>query len=824
MSKERKSAGSVDDDSLVELEAAVLDVDYINQDERSTIRMTVKSADGTVNELLDTSYRPYFYFVPIGKNDISGAFAQDGENIIKPTLIEKAGKTLLGKKVEAFKVYVVNTAQVPKLSDAMRHLGDAYEKDIPFAKRYAIDNSITPLIMQRITASRGEDGRLILRSMEPTSTKTMVELSVMCFDIEVYSPSGGMPKAEKDPIIMISYSFKGKEKKSGVITFKKIDLPFVEAMPDEKGMITRFMDLLNELQPDIVTGYNSSGFDVKYFIDRCGALNMKFSMSRFEGSTKLENHGLVTRVKVAGRVHVDMYSVIKFISVVGAAESILKLNSKTLKNVYEAIAGDSKKVMVDKPNIWKMWDGGREELEQLATYNLDDSFALEKVYETFIPIMIELARLTYDPLTDVCVSTTGQLVEFMMMHSSCHNNELIPNKPDDRESRDRLRNPIEGAYVKTPEPGVYDNLVMFDFRGLYPSIIISYNIDPSTVTKEGTGVFESPEGTRFLKSPKGIMPGLLKMLMDQRAEVKKAYKKDPKNIFLGSRSMALKIVSNSFYGYLGYARSRWYSRPCASSVTAFGRQYINDVMSKADARGMKVLYGDTDSLVMLMGDKTKDDAMSFMKEYNSKLPPPMELELEDFYSRGVFVGKKVAKESEAAGAKKKYALLSESGRVKIRGFELVRRDWSRVSRDTQRAVLETILKEGDPKKASDIVKETIRRLRDGEVPLSDVVISTQLRKGIEGYEVKSPEVSAAKKAVQAGFKTRDEVENNTIGYIVTKHGSSISDKAEMEGMAKDYDPEYYINHQVIPATMKILKELGFSEEELKGLGTQKKLG
>ena len=199
----------------------------------------------------------------------------------------------------------------------------------------------------------------------------------------------------------------------------------------------------------------------------------------------------------------------------------------------------------------------------------------------------------------------------------------------------------------------------------------------------------------------------------------------------------------------------------------------------------------------------------------------MELELEDFYSRGVFVGTKGGK---GEGAKKKYALISDSGRIKIRGFELVRRDWSRVSRDAQRLVLETILKEGDPKKASDIVKETIRRLRAGEVPLSEVVVSTQLRKSIEGYDIKSPEVSAAKKAVQAGFKTKDEVENNIIGYIITKHGNSISDKAELEGMAKDYDPEYYINHQVIPATMKILKELGFEEEELKGMGKQKKLG
>jgi DNA polymerase I len=240
-------------------------------------------------------------------------------------------------------------------------------------------------------------------------------------------------------------------------------------------------------------------------------------------------------------------------------------------------------------------------------------------------------------------------------------------------------------------------------------------------------------------------------------------------------------------------------------------------MDAADAKGLKVIYGDTDSLIALMEQNSKEDALSFMKTYNASLPSPMELELEDFYNRGVFVG---TKGGSGAGAKKKYALISESGRIKIRGVELVRRDWSRVSRDAQRAVLETILKEGDPKKASDIVKETIRRLRAGEVPLSDVVVSTQLRKSIEGYDVKSPEVSAAKKAVQEGFKTKDEVENNIIGYIITKHGNTISDKARLEGMAKDYDPEYYINHQVIPATMKILKELGFEEDELKGMGKQ----
>ena len=171
---------------------------------------------------------------------------------------------------------------------------------------------------------------------------------------------------------------------------------------------------------------------------------------------------------------------------------------------------------------------------------------------------------------------------------------------------------------------------------------------------------------------------------------------------LGARSQALKILANSFYGYLGYARSRWYSRDCAGKRYGFWKGGY----SKHDERlqrseGFKVVYGDTDSVFLLMQSKTKDDATKFLQNINKKLPGAMELELEDFYVRGVFVGKKGKSES---GAKKKYALLSESGRIKIKGFELVRRDWSNIARETQKKVLEAILKEGSKAKAIAICK------------------------------------------------------------------------------------------------------------------------
>ncbi len=813
--------------SISALEGAVLDVDYLIKGGEGLIRLTVKCNDGKAYKIFDEKFKPYFYFLPakpMTPDEVSSINAMDQNGVIKPVKAVQKRKQLFGKDVDGFMVYTKIPGDVPKLGAAFTRYGRCYEYDIPFAKRYSIDTGVIPLSPYTISYYE-RDGNLFLESMTPNEKGKMPDLNVLAFDIEVYNPLL-RPREEKDPVIMISYWFSshGKEKR-GVITWKKINRDFVETVADEKAALLRFVETVNENDIDIISGYNSANFDIKYLLERAKHLRIDFNLSRFEGDTKIERHGMVDRVKISGRVHIDMYLVTRFIAVVGASEYILKLNSYTLDNVYAALSG-GKKMAADKKkmqqNTFRYWDGTDAERCELADYSLGDSEALMTIYTTFAPIIIELSRTTGDMLTDTSVSTAGQLVEFMLMRYAYAHGEVIPNKPAEGEMDARSSNPIEGAYVKTPEPGIYNDIVVFDFRGLYPSIIISHNIDPSSICTDCKEYHEAPNGVKFDKKRLSITPIILKYLVDQRSQVKKLYKKDPGNVVLGSRSQALKIIANSFYGYLGYARARWYSRDCAAAVTAYGRQYIKDNIAFAEQKGFKVIYSDTDSILMLLGDKKKEDALTFMKEVNAHLPETMELELEDFYTRGVFVGKKV--QGDVTGAKKKYALISESGRIKIRGFELVRRDWSRISRETQRAVLEAILKEGSKEKAAEIVKDVIKKLREGKVPLSELVINTQLRKGIEGYKaIKSPELAAAKKAVEKGFKTRDEVEHSVIGYVITKHGSTISEKAMLEGMAEDYDPEYYINHQVIPATMRILKELDFSEEELKGLGKQRKL-
>lgn len=798
-----------------ELECIIIDVDYVHIDDRSVIRLTLKSK-GKVFGAIDPNFHPYFYLKPHNASfDVNSIkkieILHDGETI-RVHDAEIVEKSISGTKLQLAKIYSLNTRSIPKLSESMLEFGEVYEYDILFWKRYLIDHNISPLSGVKVKVHTQENYFII---DEITQSNVEPKLTYICFDIETYNPNIA-PRPDIDPCIMISYETGSIR---GVITTKPIKKDFVTTCNDEKSMLLKFIEIIKNEDPDIIAGYNSSNFDVPYLMKRAKKLGIKFDITRFGEEAREENHGLIKAIKIPGRINLDVYNVARFVSIVGASETLLKINRFTLGDVYRAITGDTKRT-VDKKNIWQQWDGSQSELENLAEYSLSDSISLRSLYEFFLPLEVEVAKVTGTTLSETAVSTTGQLVEYLLMKYASLNKEIIPNKPKDQDIAKRNSNPITGAYVKTPDAGIYDNIAVFDFRGLYPSIIIANNIDPSTICSSCTEFYASPEGIKFAKTPIGIVPTALSMLISERAEIKKRYKKEPDNKYLAARSQALKILANSFYGYLGYSRSRWYSRECASSVTSFGRETILNTINNAENLGFKVIYADTDSVFLLMAQKSKIDAQEFMKSINKKLPGAMELELEDFYVRGVFVGKKGKSES---GAKKKYALLSESGRIKIKGFELVRRDWSNISRETQRKVLEAILKDGSKEKAMSIVKEVVKDLRDGNVNLKDLVIYTQIRKKIDSYDSKSPELHAAKKALEDGVKRKDELDGATIGYIITKNGNTISDKAEIEDTAKTYDPDYYINNQVLPATLKILKELGFSEEELKGAGSQRKL-
>ena len=145
-----------------------------------------------------------------------------------------------------------------------------------------------------------------------------------------------------------------------------------------------------------------------------------------------------------------------------------------------------------------------------------------------------------------------------------------------------------------------------------------------------------------------------------------------------------------------------------------------------------------------MNKKSKSEVKQFLKKLNSDLPGVMELELEGFFKRGLWVTTRAG----TTGAKKKYALIDEDDNLKIRGFETVRRDWCNLARQVQNKIIRQILKDGNEKKSLEYVKEIIGKIKQREIDLNDLIIRTQLKKPISEYKAISPHVVAAKKTLE----------------------------------------------------------------------------
>ena len=787
--------------------ALLVDVDTVKKNGRTVIRLILKRKK--MFKLYDKEFKPYFYLET--KEDIKAGI-NNGIEIIDVCEV----KRIVGREEKTLKkITCSDPKEIPILSRMLSSLGKVYENDIKFNRRYLIDKGLKPMNTVEIEY----EGKYVKSIKDIGEKLTPDILNALSFDIEVYNPNG-IPKEDEDPAIIISYANRNI---AGAITWRDGNYSFngngniVKVVKDEKEMISEFCNLIEENKIDILAGYNSSVFDIPYLKARAENLRMSLPLGRGSAEPKIKKIGMTIHTRIDGRIHTDIYYLIRIL----AAAQAIKLERHTLEEVYrELIGGEEWKI--DMLSIYKMWDEN-EQRGKLIEYAIKDAKAAYEIFEKLFPLEIELARLTKIPLSMISGSTTGQMVEGLLMDESYKRGYIIPSRPG---WGDEYAKPIQGAYVKLPQPGIYENIVVYDFRSLYPSIIVSHNIDPFTLNcgheecKKGKNL--CPNGNYFCTKQNGLVPEAIKNLLELRKVIKKELKKaenenKDKRLLstLTARVAALKIVLNTVYGMLNYPKSRWYSRECAESITAFGREYIQWVERKAEEEGFPVLYSDTDSIFILLKNKTKDDAINFMNKINSQLPGTMELELENIYKRGLFVSKKQEKET---GAKKKYAMITEDGKIKIRGFELVRRDWSKIARETQRKVLEAILKEGSKEKALKIVKETIERLNTNKVEKDELVIYTQLRKS--EYEVISPEISAVEKAKKRGINIST---GSIIGYVITRQGKSISEKAELEQFANDYDPEYYINHQVLPAVMKIIGELGYSEEDIKHGGKQSSL-
>lgn len=785
------------------MRGVIIDIDHQKRGEETVVRMFVRTEDG--HFLVEETYYPYIYVVGDDLRAIEDSIGKE-DGVVS---VERVKRFIKWERREVLLVRIKHHKYAQNLRKKVEEWGgECREYDIPVERKYMYERGLRPVSAVDFRVDGGGRARCCPANGE-------IPLRTAAFDLEV-CVEGRVPDPKRDEIIMASYVDSDGSKV--VITTKDIALPFVKKVEDEAQIISELNRIIKEGDPDVIFTYNGDGFDLPYLKERARFANIKLEWGRDNSEPRIHRvKGGKTTTTIAGRAHIDVFHIVQFMAAVGAINTF-KLD---LETVYKAVLG-KEKIKIEHKDIAKEWKVG--DLKKLAKYCLQDSEACYELGMDFLPLYAELARITATNLHSVARMSNSKIVEWKLILEAWMSGKLVPRKPKEREVRKRIAESYEGAFVREPIPGLHENIVVFDFRSLYPTIIVSHNVDPDTVNAPCKGeVFTSPAGHYFCKEPRGLLPRVIEDILEERFQLKDLLKKmdrgstDYKITY--AKQQALKIIANSAYGYLGFARARWYSRECAEAITAWARKYIKDVMKKAEEAGLKVIYGDTDSVfVKLPRGEDLSKAFEFLNNVNKELPKPMSLEFDGYYVRGIFLTKRGGRRA----AKKKYALIDEKGNLKITGMEYVRRDWADIAKDVQKKVLEFVLGEGKEKEAIKYVKNVVDEIRKGKIPKEKLIIYTQIQKKLDSYESRGPHVAVAQRAVKRGVK----IEPGTIiGYIVTKDGKSISEKAELASFVEEgnYDPEYYINNQVLPAVMPILEELGYKEEDLRKGGAQRTL-
>ncbi len=815
------------------------------------------------------AFQPYFYIKTKGIDlekleqrltNIELKPSAESIETAKVVSWEEVKKALLGKEELFWKIYVNSPRATYLISKELEKEGvDCYETDLPPIHRYLRDQNLTTMSLMQVQGKYSDtfDTKMqvpvfLASSITQESKKADTQnLKIMGLDIETYTKNKSIDP-ENDPILMVALygvNEQGEEYKK-VLTWKQFNhnLDYMEHFETEETLLQKFRQIIKEYQPDIITGYFSDGFDFPYIKKRADKLGIKLDLGLDGSELHTGNHDFKDNLrygksKINGILHLDVYQFIRKIF-----GKNLKIDSYSLDTVAGELL-DNKKHNVELDHLPNAWDNNEsKQLTDFCEYNLHDAHLALKLCQKLMYDMVEFSKIVGLPLYDVTRMSFSRLVENYILKRAVEFNVIAPNKPKNVDIEQRSEETFKGGFVFEPVPGLYKDLVVFDFRSLYPTIISAHNIGPEglccnccsnkkekvkekekgkvkgrkKVKENKKSQVPNQEDLWFCTKEKKFMPQVLEQIVLRRTDLKQLIKDTAKKgkgtKFLESRSYALKILANSFYGYMGFFGARWYCLECVKAVTSYARNYITTTIEKAQKKGFKVVYGDTDSVFFLLENKTVKDAKNFMDEINSTLPGHMELEFEGHFPRGLFVAQK----GTDKGAKKKYALIDGKGKMKITGFETVRRNWSQISKEVQEHVLKLVLQD-KTEEALEYVKEMIQKLKNGQIDLKKLILKTQITKDLASYSSIGPHVAVALRMLEKGAPVSA---GTVVEYVIAKGSGLIREKAKLVEEIKEgeYDTDYYLNNQIIPAISSIFAVLGYKEDEFTKDSSQQGLG
>lgn len=757
----------------------LIQVSYKKMENDLAIHLYGKTQDGQSVAVKYVGFEPYFYFVEPDRKEVLDGIVGMLNNDTRIRRLEDAELLYKGEKRKCKKVVVTFPWLVPDIRKTIMPQATVLAADIPFHFRFVYDMNIGSCVRvmgEPIDDSTyGTDIVVQAERFEPIKAFRPT-LTILSFDVET---------SLKEPkIFCICCVVKNGDKVDG--------RQFAGDGPGgERKMIEDFTKFIEEVDPDVITGYNIDGFDIPQILKRAEALRMpEPSWGRYPGAMSQYNNRFWW---TEGRIIVDAWWAIK---------KILKPKQETLNAVSKQLLGEEKHDVDPK----KMDDEWASDKARVMRYCEHDSDLALRVLEKVAVLQrgMDLATVSMLPLDDVVSGTTSQFVDSILIREADREKVAVPMTTRSSEDVEA----IEGGYVHEMKQGLYHWVLTLDFRSMYPSIIISKNICFTTLHPNGTIV--SPTGAKFLDKSvrEGLLPRILLKLMDERAATKKAMKEaqtpDEKDYYNGLQE-AIKILMNSFYGVLASAFYRFTDPKIGASITSFAREATKDLIKKLEAENLEVIYSDTDSVFFLSPKPNLEESVKLGQQI-----------AERFSSEGaVLEFEKVMEPFFSHGMKKRYVgrMVWPRQELIVRGYEMRRTDSFDLQSEVLSNVFEKVL-DGDNQGAVTYTRGVIEDLMKGKVDPSRLVISRSVK---EASQYKAGDsminVRVFKKLQELGYEV---VPGMKVSWVVTdSHASPQKFEPWVEGRPFDAKPDHRYYATRLAATIsRVTDSFGWDEKSL----------
>ena len=740
-----------------------------------------RAEDGASFLVRDDRQRPHFY---LRTRDA------DRARVVGAAAVPVDQRTFDGEV--AARVDVELPGDVPALRDSLHAAGiDTFEADVRFAIRYLIDRRIKAGCVIDGSAEPGNDVTWTFDNptLEPAAN-VAIEPRVLAFDIET--------DAQGQRLLAISMYGLGVDE---VLIVDSSD----REMPDKAVRCAREFDALEAFcsrvrtcDPDVITGWNIVDFDLAVLARVAARVGHPLQLGRDPTPMRLrkpEGYFGSGQAFIPGRLVLDGIDLLR-----GA---FVRMDDYSLDAVAREVLGEGKAMKGDvRHRIAEILRNYRHDLPAFALYARTDARLAHEILRKLNLIPLAFARSRLSGMTPDRVAASIASFDFLYL------SELQPLHivaPSVRSDDARVSVAQQGGHVLEPVAGLHDNVWVFDFKSLYPSVIRTFNIDPLSFVASpipDEDLIETPAG--FFRRAPAILPRMLDELFPRREA---ARQRDDT-----VAAHAIKILMNSFYGVLGTPACRFYNPALANAITGCGREILLWSKHWFEQAGFVVLYGDTDSLfVQAHGDPVSASAQGreIAASLNADLArhitaqwrveSRLELKFEKLYVK-LFLP--LARGS-TRGASKRYAGLRHGETVdelEFVGMEVVRRDWTDLAKQVQKELYRRLFTD---QSVDAYLADIVRQVRNAELD-DALVYRKNLRKDTVEYTATTPpHVAAARKSTQDPGRT--------IRYVMTVAGPEPVDEVQ-----NALDREHYVSKQVRPVAEPVLAALGLDFEQVIG--------